>query len=91
MGHIESELTESLPCIEERRCSSYDDDRGYDRLNLAQKFSVSKLSQFGYQLHFVRGELLNTMAILKNAESVITVDYFGELNIAPNILLRING
>jgi len=60
----------------------------YDRLSLAQKFSASQLFQYGYSLYFLRGQGINTLAIFIYGSNIATVDFGGDIDLAPKIQLR---
>ena len=52
MVQLENKLMEELTYLTERRIQLVKKIKCYDKLSLAQKFSVSKLSQFGYDRLF---------------------------------------
>jgi len=73
-----------------RRAIALSNDTLYDRLSLAQKFSASRLNQYGFKLRFIRGKGLRTLAIFECKDNVATIDSAGEVQISPNIKLRMN-
>ena len=60
----------------------------WEDLTLAQKFAASSLTQFGYELAFVRDPHGNSLAVLLCNNNVATISKAGEINTAPNIKLR---
>lgn len=60
----------------------------WDKLTMAQKFAVSSLNQFGYQLAFVRGQDDDRLAVLLCDEKAATIDAEGTVNISPLITIR---
>jgi len=88
MVQLDSKLLEELTYLTERRLQRVNKIKCYDKLSLAQKFSVSKLSQFGYDLLYVRKETYGLIAILKSRTTFVTVCHLGEINTSPNILMR---
>lgn len=73
---------------EDRRAEDKNLDYFWDRLNVAQKFSVSELQRFGYELAFVRRSPSFSMAVLKSGERLAAVDQDGQIDTAPSIALR---
>lgn len=73
---------------EDRRADEKNLDYFWDRLNVAQKFSVSELQRFGYELAFVRRSPSFSMAVLKSGERLASVDQDGQIDTAPSIALR---
>ena len=90
MVQLENKLLNDLTFLTERRLKLAKQVKCYDKLSLAQKFSVSKLSQFGYDLLYVRKESYGLIAILKSRSAFVTVCHLGEINTTPNILMRKN-
>lgn len=74
--------------VEDRRAEEKDLDYFWDRLNVAQKFSVSELQRFGYELSFVRRSPSFSMAVLKSGDRLAAVDQDGQIDTAPSIVLR---
>ncbi len=60
----------------------------WDRLTLAQQFSVASLGQFGYSLSFIRRANHNTLAILHLKNKTATISSDGTINITSGIELR---
>jgi len=73
---------------EDRREDEKNLDYFWDRLNVAQKFSVSELQRFGYELAFVRRSPSFSMAVLKSGDRLAAVDQDGQIDTAPSIALR---
>lgn len=60
----------------------------WDKLTLAQKFAASSLTQFGYDLAFIRSSNQDCMAILMCDGKAATITGDGEINTAPHIKIR---
>ncbi len=60
----------------------------WDKLSLAQKFAASSLTQFGYDLAFIRNSNAGSMAILLCDGNVATITDDGEINTSPEITIR---
>jgi hypothetical protein len=60
----------------------------WDKLSLAQKFATSSLTQFGYDLAFIRGSKSGNIAILLCDSNAATISDEGEINTSPNIIIR---
>ncbi|MBA6390025.1 hypothetical protein H4J38_04425 [Colwellia sp. BRX10-3] len=60
----------------------------WDKLSLAQKFATSSLTQFGYDLSFIRGSKSGNIAILLCDSNAATISDDGEINTSPNIIVR---
>jgi len=74
--------------LERRRELSDNSDDLWEDLTLAQKFAASSLTQFGYELVFIRDDNVSPVAVLMCNESIATISKAGEINTAPNIKLR---
>lgn len=72
----------------ERRQSVSDTSALWDKLSLAQKFAASSLTQFGYDLAYVREQQEGSMAILLCDNNAATISADGEINTAPSIDIR---
>lgn len=55
---------------------------------MAQKFSVSELQRFGYELSFVRQQEQQRVAVLKVGPKMASIDEDGQINTAPKVFLR---
>ncbi|MCJ8319425.1 MAG: hypothetical protein MJK12_07315 [Colwellia sp.] len=61
----------------------------WDQLTLAQKFSASSLTQFGYELAFIReSNSPENLAVLLCGQTSATITNDGEINTAPQIIIR---
>ncbi len=60
----------------------------WDKLSLAQKFATSSLTQFGYELAFIRHTNNGNLAILLCDGNAATISGDGEINTSPNITVR---
>lgn len=72
----------------ERRVSAEDQSTLWDKLSLAQKFAASSLTQFGYDLAYVREQQGGSTAILLCDNNTATISSDGEINTAPAIHIR---
>ena len=72
----------------ERRQNVADTSTLWDKLSLAQKFAASSLTQFGYDLAYVREQQEGSMAILLCDNNAATISADGEINTAPAINIR---
>jgi len=72
----------------ERRLINICQNVWYDKLTLAQKFSASKLSQYGYQLKFIRNIKGEAIAIFSCDDRLATVNITGDIDLKPKIRLR---
>lgn len=60
----------------------------WDKLTLAQKFAASSLTQFGYDLAFIRSSSTGSLAILLCDGNAATIFDDGQIDTAPNIYIR---
>ncbi len=72
----------------ERRQYSPEHSVLWDKLSLAQKFASSSLTQFGYELAFIRNTNNGTLAILLCDGNAATISDDGEINTSPKITVR---
>lgn len=72
----------------ERRYYSPDQSTLWDKLSLAQKFAASSLTQFGYDLAFIRNSSNGCMAILLCNGNSATISVEGEIDTSPGITIR---
>lgn len=72
----------------ERRNFTPEQSSLWDKLTLAQKFAVSHLSQFGYELAFIRNGKMGNMAVMLCAGKAATICDDGEINTSPDITIR---
>ncbi|WP_426359075.1 hypothetical protein ACPUVO_02195 [Pseudocolwellia sp. HL-MZ19] len=72
----------------ERRVSAEEQSSLWDKLSLAQKFAASSLTQFGYDLAYIREQQGGSTAVLLCDNNAATISSDGEINTAPSIQLR---
>ncbi len=60
----------------------------WSRLSLAQKFAASSLTQFGYDLSYIRNSSAGSLAILLCNDNVATISSEGEIDTSPDIIIR---
>jgi len=72
----------------ERRHYSPEQASLWDKLSLAQKFAASSLTQFGYDLAFIRNNSKGSMAILRCDGNSATISDDGEIDTSPSITIR---
>ncbi|MEW6981498.1 hypothetical protein AAD001_02465 [Colwelliaceae bacterium 6471] len=75
------------PLIERRELST-EQQVWWDKLSLAQKFSASNLSKYGYDLAFVRNSNSGSLAVLLRDGQSTTISDDGEIDTHPNIVIR---
>jgi hypothetical protein len=74
--------------IVERRKTAPENSTWWEKLSLAQKFSASSLSQFGYELIFIRHEEGKNLAFLQCDNGIAIIKEDGEINTSPHIAIR---
>jgi len=72
----------------ERRHFTPEQSTLWDNLSLAQKFAASSLTQFGYDLAFIRSHTEGSLAILMCDNNAATITDDGEINTSPDITIR---
>ncbi len=72
----------------ERRNATSAQTNLWDHLTLAQKFSASSLTQFGYDLAFIRDANNGGLAILRCNDSSATITSDGDIDTDPQIVIR---
>ena len=72
----------------ERRQQSTSVETLWGKLSLAQKFAASSLSQFGYDLTYIRNSNAGNLAILLCEGSAATISSEGEIDTSPDIVIR---
>lgn len=72
----------------ERRIAQSEQESLWDKLSLAQKFAASSLTQFGYDLAYIRSSQQGNVAILLRDSAVATIADDGEIDTAPTIKIR---
>jgi len=73
----------------ERRQYTTEQSNLWDKLSLAQKFATSSLTQFGYDLSFIRSSKSGNIAILLCDSNAATISDDGEINTSPNLTVRL--
>jgi len=71
-----------------RRRRTVESYEWWNHLNYAQKFSVSALYKFGYELNFVRTEEHKSIVIMSLNGNIATVDNEGLIDSHPDIEIR---
>jgi hypothetical protein len=72
----------------ERRQSTQGQTSLWDKLSLAQKFAASSMTQFGYELSFIRNSNKGSLAIFECNGKTATIDDEGEVDSTPSITIR---
>ncbi len=62
----------------------------WNQLNYAQKFSVTSLFQFGYDIDFIRTTESHSVVIMSLNDANVTVNQDGLIDTQPNIQVRRN-
>lgn len=60
----------------------------WNKLSLAQKFAASSLTQFGYDLTYIRNSHSGSLAILLCNGNAATISSEGDIDTSPNIVIR---
>lgn len=60
----------------------------WNKLSLAQKFAASSLTQFGYDLTYIRSSNIGNLAILLCDDNAATISTEGEIDTSPCIVIR---
>jgi len=84
---VASRLKKALFSIHRRRrtIESYE---WWNYLNYAQKFAVSSLYKFGYEINFVRQVSNSSLVVMSLDGNQVTVDQGGLINTHPDIKTR---
>lgn len=72
----------------ERRQAQAEPESLWDKLSLAQKFAASSLTQFGYDLAYIRSSQQGNIAILLRDDVVATIADDGEIDTSPTLKVR---
>lgn len=72
----------------ERRQRNLAPETLWNKLSLAQKFAASSLTQFGYDLTYIRNSKVGSMAILLCNDNAATISSEGEIDTSPDIIIR---
>lgn len=81
------ELKVRDPLIERRHYQANHNDL-WTNLTIAQKFSASSLTQYGYELAYIRRSNTESLAIMLLDGNATTINGEGEIDTSPNITLR---
>jgi len=81
-------IAEREALLERRGEAAENSDALWEDLTLAQKFAASSLTQFGYELVFIRDDNVSSVAVLMCNDNIATISKAGEINTDPNIKLR---
>ena len=74
--------------LERRVLNGVPESTLWEQLSLAQKFSASSLTQFGYELAYIRCRKNGNVAIMLCNDSAATISAEGEIDSSPNIMVR---
>jgi len=74
--------------LERRQQNNIATDTLWNKLSLAQKFAASSLTQFGYDLTYIRNSNAGSMAIVLCNDNAATISSEGEINTSPVIVIR---
>lgn len=72
----------------ERRQHNLVSETLWNKLSLAQKFAASSLTQFGYDLSYIRNSRAGSLAILLCNGNTATISSEGEIDTSPDIVIR---
>ncbi|NQY36099.1 MAG: hypothetical protein HRT37_14225 [Alteromonadaceae bacterium] len=73
----------------ERRHMTTENSFCWDKLTMAQKFSASSLSKYGYDLAFVRSSAAGNIAVLLRDGRCAVISNTGEVNTSSDITIRL--
>ncbi|MEW6984482.1 hypothetical protein AAD001_17680 [Colwelliaceae bacterium 6471] len=74
--------------IQERRHNNPGKSGLWNKLSITQKFAATGLTQFGYDLSFVRKSDSGNMAIMLCGNNAATVNSEGDVDTSPEITIR---
>ncbi len=74
--------------LERRQQNELVPDALWNKLSLAQKFAASSLTQFGYDLTYIRNSNAGNLAILLCNDNAATISSEGEIDTSPDIVIR---
>jgi len=74
--------------LERRMQSDFATGALWEKLSLAQKFAASSLTQFGYDLTYIRNSNIGNLAILLCNGNAATISTEGEIDTSPDIVIR---
>jgi hypothetical protein len=72
----------------ERRQYTHEQVTLWDKLSLAQKFAASSMTQFGYDLSFIRNSNNGSIAVLQCNDKAATINSEGDVDTSPDIIIR---
>ncbi len=72
----------------ERRYYQNDYQSLWSELTLAQKFSASSLSKYGYELAFIRHSAAGNIAVMLLNDNASTISCDGMIDSSPDIIIR---
>ena len=72
----------------ERRHHQEQHEELWTHLTIAQKFSASSLSKYGYELAFIRRSAAGNVAVMLLDGNATTISCDGEINTSPDITIR---
>ncbi|GLX77989.1 hypothetical protein tinsulaeT_13290 [Thalassotalea insulae] len=72
----------------ERRSHDSDYQSLWTELTLAQKFSASSLSKYGYELAFIRHSTAGNIAVMLLDDNASTISSDGMIDSSPDIIIR---
>ena len=87
-GEIMAVAIQTTDLLDRRLDTLSDYDDLWEELTLAQKFSASSLTQFGYKLNFIRDFDDSHIAVLTCNDNVAVISRVGEIETHPNIEIR---
>ena len=82
------EITNNAQLVNDRRQAERDKSLWWNKLTVSQKFAANSLSQFGYELSFVRNQNNESLAVMTCCDSVATVNADGDIDSSPDITIR---
>lgn len=74
--------------LERRQQNDFTKESLWDKLSIEQKFAASSLTQFGYDLTYIRNSNAGSLAILVSSDSTATISNEGEVNTSSDIVIR---
>ena len=79
--------TKRDPLIERRHHQSNQNNM-WSTLTIAQKLSASNLTQYGYELAFIRQSRCGSLAVMLFDGNAATINHEGTIDMAANISIR---
>ena len=74
--------------VNERHQAERDRSLWWSKLTISQKYAANSLTQFGYELSFIRNQNNESLAVMTCSDSVATVNADGDIDSSPNIVIR---